>query len=344
MTLRVTDRLRPSIHPTYARLLCAWLRQEGFDTATIFKGTRLQWEQLLGDNRFLSLEQISRLIRRAIKLSGKPWAGLEVGDMTMASAHGPVGYAAVAARDVRQVLETTSRFAPLRLQIMEYYTEETDSECILHAREFFDFGDAREYILTTNLATFLRLIQTITAEPIHGLSVYLPVPEPEWADVYREKLGCPVHFGAEAYQVRMPRDVLDIPCLTADPVAYRMALRECEHQLRQLESGGAMSQRIRNRLLNAEGHYPTLDELAEEFAMSRRTLIRKLKAEETGYQELLDDVRKELAAWYLLNTGMPVDQIAERLGYQDTSNFSRTFRRWFGQTPRAMRAAASPPQ
>lgn len=338
MSLYVTDRLRPAIHPTYARLLCARLRQEGFDTATIFKGTRLRWEQLVGDNRFLSLEQMARLIRRAIRLTQRPWLGLEVGEITMASAHGPVGYAAVAARDLRQVLETVTRYSPLRLQIMTYHFEEEGREGVIRAEEHLDFGEAREYILGTNLATMFRLVETITAAPLRDARIELPFPEPEWGHVYEEKLGCPVHFGAPEYVVHLPRELLDTPCLTADPMAWRTAVRECENALHQMESGGAMSQRIRNHLLESEGRYPTLDELAGEFAMSRRTLIRKLKAEETSYQELLDEVRQELAAWYLLNTDEPIERIAEQLGYRDTSNFSRTFRRWFGENPRAMRA------
>jgi AraC-like DNA-binding protein len=32
-----------------------------------------------------------------------------------------------------------------------------------------------------------------------------------------------------------------------------------------------------------------------------------------------------------------VEEIAARLGYVDTSNFSRTVRRWFGVTPRELR-------
>jgi AraC-like DNA-binding protein len=341
MTLRVTDRLRPAIHPTYARLLCAHLRQSGFDTATIFQGTRLRWEQLLGENRFLSLEQMARLIRRAVKLTDKPWLGLEVGEITMVSAHGPVGYAAVASRDLRQVLETVTRYSPLRLQIMTYRFEETAEEGVIRAEEHFDFGDAREYILSTNLATMFRLVETITAQPLREATIELPFPEPEWGPVYEEKLGCPVRFGHPAYAVRLPASLLDTPCLTADPMAWRTAVRECEHALHQMESGGALTQRIRNLLLESEGRYPTLEELAGEFAMSRRTLIRKLKAEETSYQELLDEVRQELAAWYLLNTEEPVERVAEKLGYRDTSNFSRTFRRWFGENPRSMRARRS---
>ncbi|HAM75713.1 MAG TPA: AraC family transcriptional regulator, partial [Alcanivorax sp.] len=67
----------------------------------------------------------------------------------------------------------------------------------------------------------------------------------------------------------------DTPCLTADPTTHRAALRDCEHQLRQIQSGGPLSQRIGVMLLDRDGDYPTLDDTAEEFAMSRRTLIRK---------------------------------------------------------------------
>ena len=38
---------------------------------------------------------------------------------------------------------------------------------------------------------------------------------------------------------------------------------------------------------------------------------------------------------------LSVEAVAERLGYRDTSNFSRTFRRWLGMTPNAWRRAAA---
>ena len=66
-----------------------------------------------------------------------------------------------------------------------------------------------------------------------------------------------------------------------------------------------------------------------------RALIASL--EQGAGPEALDDVRRELAAWYLLETSLPVERIAEKLGYQDPSNFSRTFQRWFGTTPGSFR-------
>jgi AraC-like DNA-binding protein len=67
--------------------------------------------------------------------------------------------------------------------------------------------------------------------------------------------------------------------------------------------------------------------------MHHRTLNRRLKAEGTTFQQLLDEVRFE-AACQLLDTGhIPITEIAVSLGYAETSAFSRAFRRWSGATP-----------
>jgi len=338
MTLLATERLRPAIHPTYARLICAHLRQQGFDNETILQGTRLQWEQLLGGNRYLSLEQLARLLRRATELTRTPWLGLDIGGITSVSAHGALGYAIVSAPNLRVVLHTLARFTRLRFQLVNVVISETDEHFTVSMEELAELGDVREFIHSALLVTYLQLVDTVTSQRLRNIQIELPISRPQWADVYQQRCGCPVMFDAPAFRLQMPVSVLDTPCLTADAGTFRTALRDCENQLRQLDNGGALSQQVSNCLLNSSDGYPGLDEVASRLAMSRRTLIRRLKIEGTSYQELLDGVRQELAAWYLLETTVAVEQIAERLGYQDTSNFSRTFRRWFGMTPHAMRS------
>lgn len=335
------ERLRPSIHPTYARLLCAWLRQKGFDTATIFKGTRLSWDALVHDNRFISLEQMTRLIQRGVGLTDMPWLGLDVGLATQLSAHGAVGYAAVSSPDVRTMCQVITRYAPLRLQLLDYNYREQNGQCEMSAREVTDLADAREYIFCANATVLFLMIETTTGQPLSDAEVYFPYPAPAWLSHYQAIFGERLHFDADRYRVVFSSDVLDWPTLTADATAHQQSLRDCDQLLAQIRQGGALSQRIRHRLLDCDGQYPTLDCLADEMGMSRRTLIRHLKQEGSSYQALLDDVRKELAVWYLSHTDLAVEMVAERLGYQDTSNFSRTFRRWFGLTPRAMRETLS---
>lgn len=337
MTMAAVDWLRPSIHPTYARILCVWLRQQGFDTATILNGTQLSWEQLLLDQRFISLAQMARLISRGISLTHQPWLGLAVGMATQASYHGPVGYAAMTAPDVRAMLQVITRFAPLRMQLLEYRYEERDDVCVMSAHERLDMRDCREYVLAANATVLFLLVLATTGEPLRQARVSFPFPAPLWVAHYESVFGSAVSFDADYYHVQLPRAFLDTPTITTDRQAHLQSLRDCERLMRDYEAGGAWTQRVRNRLLDCQAEFPNLEDMADAFAMSRRTLIRHLKQEGSSYQELLDDVRKEMAMWYLLQTALPVEQVAEQLGYADTSNFSRTFRRWFGMTPRDMR-------
>jgi AraC-like DNA-binding protein len=77
----------------------------------------------------------------------------------------------------------------------------------------------------------------------------------------------------------------------------------------------------------------TADAVAAQFSMSNRTLRRRLQQEATSYQEILDDVRAELASYYLTNEKRRIDEIAFLLGFSDPSAFTKAFRRWTGETP-----------
>lgn len=334
--------LQPCLHPIYARLLCAALRQRGFGEAQILQGTGLDWAHLHSDNRRLNFAQVQRLVRRAVQLTECPWLGLQIGCATQVSAHGPVGYAAVACADLRGVMQVLERFSVLRLSSMRLTGyRDGDSYC-LRGDEDFDLGDIREHILSTMAGTLLRLLEAVCGElPLHELNFHFPFAEPAWGAHYRELLGPGVSFDAPNYCVSLPLEWLDRPSLSADASAARLALRDCEHQLLGAPQGGVWSERVQLRLLACEGRYPTLEQLAEEFHLSERTLIRRLREEGGSYQQLLDEVRQELACWLLLNTPLSVEAVAERLGYQDSSNFSRTFRRWLGMTPNTWRKAAA---
>ena len=70
---------------------------------------------------------------------------------------------------------------------------------------------------------------------------------------------------------------------------------------------------------------------------SERTLQRRLAAEETSFQRLLDDTRRELAQHYLGQRNLSLADIAYLLGFSDQSSFFRASRRWFGSSPRHYR-------
>ena len=82
---------------------------------------------------------------------------------------------------------------------------------------------------------------------------------------------------------------------------------------------------------------PNQEVIANSLHMSSRSLQRKLKEETTSFRQLLEDVRKDLAKNYLASSQQSVIEIAYQLGFQDPSNFTRAFKRWFSLSPSAFR-------
>jgi AraC-like DNA-binding protein len=78
--------------------------------------------------------------------------------------------------------------------------------------------------------------------------------------------------------------------------------------------------------------------VAAKMGVSRQTLYRKLKAEGTTFEKLLDALRHRLALDQLGAGKRSIGEIAWQLGFSDRAAFSRAFKRWTGTGPGAIRA------
>ena len=86
----------------------------------------------------------------------------------------------------------------------------------------------------------------------------------------------------------------------------------------------------------------TLAELAEHFSY-HPNYISTLLTKELGksFSELVLEQRMERAAAVLRGTQLPVSELAELLGYRNTSTFYKAVREYYGMSPREFTAQAS---
>src|SRR5690606_24299371 len=82
---------------------------------------------------------------------------------------------------------------------------------------------------------------------------------------------------------------------------------------------------------------PDFDWIAQELHTSPQTLRRRLKQESTSFQEIKDLLRRDMAIYYLSHQELPINDIAERVGFTEPSTFHRAFKKWTGVTPGAWR-------
>jgi AraC-like DNA-binding protein len=83
--------------------------------------------------------------------------------------------------------------------------------------------------------------------------------------------------------------------------------------------------------------YPSIDLAAEISGTSVRSLQRSLSQLQTSYSEIVERIRFYEAVQLLRDSELKIVEIALELGYTDSSNFSRAFRRIQGMSPRETR-------
>jgi AraC-like DNA-binding protein len=77
--------------------------------------------------------------------------------------------------------------------------------------------------------------------------------------------------------------------------------------------------------------------VASEWGVSAVTLRRRLAAEGTSWQRVVDEVRHGLALRLLGDRSRSIEQVAASLGYGDARSLHRAFRKWTGAAPGAYR-------
>jgi transcriptional regulator GlxA family with amidase domain len=105
-----------------------------------------------------------------------------------------------------------------------------------------------------------------------------------------------------------------------------------------LASGNELVGQLTARIEAALPHTPSVSALAEELCISERTLARRVRAA-TGRStlDLVQSVRLSRARMLLETTRLPVEKVAEQVGYGDATALRRLMRKVAGATPRQFR-------
>jgi AraC family transcriptional regulator of adaptative response / methylphosphotriester-DNA alkyltransferase methyltransferase len=83
----------------------------------------------------------------------------------------------------------------------------------------------------------------------------------------------------------------------------------------------------------------TLDDVARAVASSRRQVQRLFEESQDTFRAHLTRVRMDQAAELLAGTTSPVREIARQVGYRQSAQFAKAFRRHTGKSPLEWRAA-----
>lgn len=306
--------------------------------AALLAGTALDAETLQHSDRPVAFDATLSVLRNAERLLGAGWH-LDVGQRLTAPAHGPLGFAVITAPDLGASLRVLLRFMEIRAPFLWATGSVEGEQFVFRFFESVDMGDQRQTLVELSALSLQGLVERPLGRELTGAVLSFAYAEPTYIDALARTFHAERIYGAKHHSLRLPKSWLAQPCALHDAPMHRYLLARCEEELAMGAGGLSGEIAVRQALLARPGSLPGLVEVAAGQHISPRTLIRRLKREGTAFSTIRDDVRRTLARDLLMNSEFGIGEIAERLGYQDPSNFSRAFRRWWGQSPAAFRKA-----
>lgn len=99
------------------------------------------------------------------------------------------------------------------------------------------------------------------------------------------------------------------------------------------------TRRVMDYLENTDTPNISMEELAQHLNLTERTLRRKLISEGSNFQKIKDIVRRDKAIHLLSQPSIPISHISSLLGFSEPTAFTRAFKQWTGESPKAYRFA-----
>lgn len=301
---------------------------------TILEGSPLTVEQLQDTAMSVPLSLARHVVARARTLTGEPALGVYLGLSIRAAHHGYLGFATMSAPTVRAAIELAVRFVSTVTPAFRLSLRERGKHAHLEVEELVDLGDVRDVAL---LATLIGLRSVGSAMTGHEstATIELAMERPAYASRVEQAVAR-IAFGRPRNRLSFDAESLDMEHLQHDPVTLRMFVEQCERIMDSTALVTQLGGRIRALLRGQADVMPSIDDIAHRIGVSSRTLKRKLAGEGLSFRTLVSEEREKRAIT-LLRSDLPLAHIASRLGYSNTANFERAFRRWTRQTPTAFR-------
>jgi AraC-like DNA-binding protein len=291
------------------------------------------------DDRIPLFNYVS-LMRAGKVMSSDPALALHYGEAVDLSDISVVGLIGRAAPTLLDALAQLNRYGKLVIDVA--LSEQERFERVVEGGGYWmvdrradpdDFPELTE-------ATFARMICGVRrfAPELRVEEVHVTHAAPAHADEYERILGAPVTFGSHWNAYRTDASWMNYPLNLQPQYVFGILRAHADDLVEQLDRSGSVARRVEEIILPLlHTGQVAMDNITDRIGLSRQTLYRRLKAEGTTFEQVLDALRHRLALQYLQGSKVSVNETAYLVGFNDPAAFSHAFKRWTGMSPRNYR-------
>lgn len=285
----------------------------------------------------IRVENMHRLWELAVEETGDACFGLTAAAHIRPTTFHALGFALMVSSSMMDAFERLQRFYRIVSDAIDIDLKHDGSTLAV----FLDPSDAQTRppdeafdMIVAVVVTFARSLSSTAFAPAQVDLMRHPPRHPEAFEAF---FSSPVHFAADHNRIVFPLREMLSPLPDANAEIARGNDQIMVEYLARFDKSQVAHQ-VRAKLIELLPlGEPTIEMLARSIGMSTRSLSRHLRKERVSYRVILNDVRRYLATQYLQQRHFSIIDVAFRLGYSDSSNFTRAFKGWFGRSPAAYR-------
>ncbi len=314
------------------------VKELGGNPLRLLQAAGLDPAQLERPDIYISHRAFIQLLENASDELICPDFGLRLLDRQDLSILGPIAVAARHAADLREALDCFARYIHVQGSALRLYLlPQADPGQVMIAVDLrLRRQIARRQQMELAVGLACKAIDLLTAGKCEPLAICLPHTRIAPLRSYRQRLRGALLFEQPLAGIRISRHDLDRPLSDRNAELAGAALSYLQSQYGCGEERLAVRIRALIRPLLAVGHCSN-ENIASALAMHPRTLHRRLACEGVRFEDIKDEVRKEMASSLIAQASLSLTQISSALGYAEQSALSRSCVRWFGRAPRQLR-------
>lgn len=314
----------------------------GIDLDALLRGTDIEKRLLERRDAKISYAQQRTLIKNGIELAREPGLGLLVGQRFDWSFHGTIGSIIHCSPSLREAGEVFHRYLVIAQPFYAMYPRPPlgyihEKDLLIYPLRCLPTGeknpDVTRFELEFTLAMTLSFWDYCGNKSVPDPSVHvaLDYPEPAYAHLYGTLPCASVRFGCEQSHLSAHTQFVIKQFRLMRKHTFDRLIEQCEEELRaaKLETGYAA--KVRWHVYKNFNRHISIERVAEILGLTPRTLTRRLATEHTTFRNILNDVRMEMVSYHLQHSKLSVDEIAELMGFCNTSSLRRAIKNWSGE-------------
>jgi AraC-like DNA-binding protein len=318
------------------------VRGLGGDTLALLRSQKLPAASLTDEELLLPVHKLARLLEACASVLDCPDFGLRLAQAQDIGILGPVAVAIQNAPTLGEAMKIASQYLYVHNQGLAI-TVAPDSENVgaldqLRYEMPASYGPASHQSFELMLCGGHRFLGALGGEHYRLHAVHLPHPPLAKLSAYRRAFGLTPLFEQASASLVVHHSLFDTPLRQANPTLRALATHYLETNFNAPQQ--SLLVRVRLAIARTLGTSQcALEGVAAILSMHPRTLQRQLSAEGARFFDLRDAALREAALRYLAGP-MPLAQVSAQLGLSEQSALTRSCKRWFGDTPLAVRLRA----